>query len=106
MTRAQLASSTQEAIAARNRAMQELAIFMPRAVCRGLYAEGCTTRTILVNQSRIESTKGVVNEGKHEADDDHKLASGKILLRIACLKYLGRAPRGLPKTRQICMLSP
>ena len=48
---------------------------------------------MLVNQSELESTENVVNEGKHEADDDHKLASEKILLRKACLKARSSATR-------------
>ena len=51
-----------------------------------LNAEGCTTRTMLVNQSELESTADVVNGEQHGANNDHKLASEKVLLRKACLE--------------------
>ena len=51
-----------------------------------LNAEGCTTRTMLVNQSELESTGDVVNGEQHGANNDHKLASEKVLLRKACLE--------------------
>ena len=42
-----------------------------------LHTEGCTTRTMLINQSELASTEDVVHEGKHDADDDHKACLGK-----------------------------
>jgi hypothetical protein len=41
---------------------------------------------MLVNQSELESTGDVVNGEQHGANNDHKLASEKVLLRKACLE--------------------